>query len=114
MSCVVTSDPNGDNSRLFILGGIIQEEQGVEDFYLFPNPAKEKVTLKMPSSAVGEGEIVIFNMLGQQVKTYTFDYGQTRELTFNFKEIQLNNGFYTMQVRLNGNTKTFKVLYNAE
>lgn len=73
------------------------------DFAVYPNPAKEKVTIKSKETIK---EITIFNMLGQQIKTFDVNLKSTE---INVSE--LNKGIYYLNLKLiNGNLISTKII----
>lgn len=88
-----------DADELFAEGGMA----------IFPNPVKDKLTLQWTSNIAGDASLEVFDVLGKKVKTETFDVfigdmQQTIDLA------NLPSGHYFMQLLLNGNRKSFKIV----
>ncbi len=68
---------------------------------LFPNPAIDKVNVFLPSTIEGEADLVIYNAVGQLIKTIGINLEQgNNKLDLNIQE--LANGRYTLILRYQG------------
>lgn len=68
---------------------------------LFPNPAIDKVNVFLPSTVEGEADIVIYNAVGQLIKTISINLEQgNNRLDLNIQE--LASGRYTLIVKHQG------------
>jgi len=74
----------------------------VDDFKYYPNPVKNKLSLKGKSVIQ---QVTIYNMLGQQVLSTA---PNTLESIVNMSI--LNTGTYVVQVTINKLTKTIRVI----
>jgi len=72
---------------------------------LFPNPSIDKVTVILPSEVEGEADLVIYNALGQLVKTTTIDLVKGNNNT-ELDIRDLAKGRYTMVVNYGGQRLT--------
>ncbi len=69
----------------------LKEELTISKLDLFPNPVENELFL---SNSVGIKEIMIFNHVGQQICTYTFN---GTDLNVNIDVPELNTGIYYVQ-----------------
>ena len=72
---------------------------------LFPNPSIDKVTVILPSEVEGEADLVIYNALGQLVKTTTIDLVKGNNNT-ELDVQDLAKGRYTLVVNYAGQRLT--------
>jgi len=72
-----------------------------------PNPASGQTTLSFGVKKATEAQVVLYNVLGQRVKTLyngTPRAGQSKTVTFD--TASLSSGVYVLQLRANGQTRT--------
>ncbi|MBA3680067.1 MAG: T9SS type A sorting domain-containing protein [Bacteroidetes bacterium] len=85
-----------------------KENKNESDFIIYPNPAKEKIVLKLNGSKFNKGEIITFtDITGKKVLEHTLTEN-TEELTLNTKT--LNPGNYFINFRSDLKTITKKLL----
>lgn len=80
------------------------EEESIEEFSFYPNPVKDELNLRIPSSE-GSSEISIYNQLGQQVIK--------QSITGGFRAISVfgwSTGIYLMKYSTNSTIQTFKFI----
>lgn len=85
------------------------DEPGYGSFSIYPNPAKDKITLRVDMNEAGQADFVLVDLLGKALIT--------RELSLsngtNTREIQLENvnkGIYIVRLTINGQTINRKVI----
>ena len=76
------------------------------DFILYPNPAKETVTILLPNSSELIDEIIIYDMLGKAVKTISTINNQ--QMTTSVSE--LAKGIYILEMETTNHLKISKKL----
>ena len=72
-----------------------------------PNPVSGQATLSFAVKDASEAEVVVYNVLGQKVRTLyqgTPQVGQSKTLTLQAGE--LPSGVYILQLRADGQTRT--------
>ncbi len=76
---------------------------------LFPNPAKDKVTLSYNIEQQGSVSIEVFNIIGNKVKTVTSgtQYPGEHSIDLNFEK-KLANGIYFLKVVSGNSSQTIK------
>src|SRR5690606_18366967 len=84
------------------------------DFAVFPNPVKDKATVKILLQENQNTSIELKNTLGQVLKTIDFKATSsdffTQEIDFN--ALDLVNGVYFVSANINGSIHTQKIVYN--
>ena len=84
------------------------EDQIVNLFAIFPNPAKHTVTITLQNDAPVQS-LVIYNLLGQQLKAITPNF-ENREMTIDIS--QFETGTYLLQIA-SGQSKTTRKLIKS-
>lgn len=90
-----------DNESAVIGPVLSTEKNTLEGVKLFPNPAKDRLTLKTPRG----GDISIFNILGARVKAFNTDL---KEYDMNVSD--LKSGIYLLRVQSEGKQFTQKLV----
>ncbi len=72
---------------------------------IFPNPAKDFVTINVTSNQRGDFSIEVFDIVGQKLDEV--DFKNTSEINFAYRTSTLPNGVYLFNIR-NGVSKTTK------
>lgn len=78
--------------------------ENIELFSIFPNPAKDKITVNLNNLNTGSSEIIIINSLGQEIRKFEALSNQ-QSIDFNISD--LPSGVYLIILKYNG-FKTFK------
>ncbi len=77
-------------------------------FAIFPNPAKDAFNLKLSNNTNANGSVVIYNTVGQVVKT--IDLGNAATLENNISISDLTTGIYTVKTTLGERSSTRKLI----
>jgi hypothetical protein len=88
-----------------LITGIHQAEQNFE-FSIYPNPARDYVTLRM-NSASGKTTLEIFSAIGEKISQYTFPAGRKE---FSFKTGNLSKGIYFLRLSGESGSVTKKLV----
>ncbi len=70
------------------------------DLVLYPNPARDRVNIRLPNLDIQKGTIHIYNVFGQQVSVVSFDQFNQEVLTIDLDGFE--NGIYVMTIQLDG------------
>jgi hypothetical protein len=104
-SCIQTPPvAGGSNARSGNVTGSIKNEQNPEGFKLLPNLITSKTTLTIPASTDENGEITIYNSVGQLINTISFNAHESQKQIIDFNELKVKGGVYFINVKA-GNTK---------
>ena len=76
------------------------------EIVLYPNPASDKITVKLKNNNLSYNDISIINSLGQVVKTQKLN----NDLDFNIDVSDLSSGFYLLNIHTNSSTTTKKLI----
>lgn len=100
---------NGDidkNTSLTLLEGAtsVADIDAITNIALYPNPAKDNMTLMMETTVYGDYSYSIYNLSGQKMlsKTGNIQMGKTNE---SFDVASLNAGMYIMEISKDGHSK---------
>ncbi|GAL65717.1 PQQ-dependent sugar dehydrogenase [Jejuia pallidilutea] len=106
-----------NNGELYIAGGstiykiedanLSVNNKSASTFKLFPNPAKNKVTLELTNTVSNVNSVSIFNIFGQLVETKT--NFKARRVTIPLKNYK--SGVYLIEIQLNNNSKAVQQLF---
>lgn len=83
----------------------IKEHQPSQTFSIFPNPAQEKVHIKMEGAVHSDAQYKIFNILGQKMME-----GKILSNNFTLSTEQLNAGHYFIEITNSQHTETLKLI----
>lgn len=75
-----------------------------KDLLLFPNPAKDKLNLKISENQIGN-QITIYSILGQELNSYVLN---TEETILDISHYQ--NGIYLLKINTNSGIQTYKFI----
>jgi len=83
-------------------------------FSVFPNPVKNKATVKFVAQENQSVSIVLKNTIGQIIYTSQFNANASDifEEEIDFSVLDLQSGVYFISATVNGSTQTQKVVYN--
>ena len=84
---------NGSNNRN-------RELDFMDNLVLYPNPARDRVNIRLPNLDIQKGTVHIYNVFGQQILTTSIDELHQDALTIDLEGFE--NGIYVMDVQLNG------------
>ena len=76
------------------------------EIVLYPNPASDKISVKLKNNNLSYNDISIVNSLGQVVKTQKLN----NDLDFNIDVSDLSSGFYLLNIHTNSSTTTKKLI----
>ena len=79
-------------------------------FQLFPNPAREQITIES-KSLESIKEIIIYNLLGQEIKNVKF-FSNLTKTVLNVKNI--DKGIYFLQVKTSQKRYNYKIVIDHE
>jgi len=85
----------------------------VQDFTLFqnyPNPFNPATTIRYNLNEPGYATIKIFNTLGDQIQTLINDYKESGSYEIEWNAINVASGIYFIQLSVNGNVITKKMM----
>lgn len=77
-----------------------------DEIIIYPNPASDKITVKLKNNNLSYSDISIVNSLGQVVKTQKLN----NDLDFNIDVSVLSSGFYLLNIHSNSSTTTKKLI----
>jgi beta-glucanase (GH16 family) len=75
-----------------------------KDLVLFPNPAKDKLNLKIKDNQIGS-QVIIYSILGQELNSYILN---TEETILDISHYQ--NGMYLLKINTNSGIQTYKFI----
>lgn len=104
----------GSNARPGNATGLAESSNNPNGFKLFPNPITNKTTLTIPALVDEKGEITIYNALGQQVKSISFNANESQQQTIDFSELKVESGFYLLEVKIGTTKASFNAIYTPE
>jgi hypothetical protein len=88
-----------------------KEEEIVNTFDLFPNPANDEVWISLKNNESIDLDGHLFNHLGQKVKEFTLKYAQNGLIRLDLNEVP--KGIYFLKMEVNGvETKSKKLVVN--
>ncbi|MEM1120103.1 MAG: T9SS type A sorting domain-containing protein [Bacteroidota bacterium] len=82
---------NGSDSRN-------REFELMDNLVLYPNPARDRINVRLPNADFQKGEIFIYNVFGQEVSAVSFDSFNREILTLDLGGFE--NGIYLVTVQL--------------
>ena len=77
--------------------------EAVDGINLYPNPAKDNLSVEFSSIGEGNSLVNVFNMFGQKVLTYTVTVTEGVN-TSSLNTSDLSSGIYIFEIELNGKT----------
>ena len=86
----------------------INDENFETTFNIFPNPARDKINVKLSNPNTKECKIEILSVTGQIIET--FDYGNATEISENISIINLPSGLYFVKTSLGNKTSVRKLI----
>jgi hypothetical protein len=75
---------------------------------LHPNPFNDHIKVQNFGDYYGLCEVKIYNTMGTEVISQSFQFGIINKMEINTKE--LSSGIYTAVIKTNGNTDTYKII----
>ena len=87
----------------------VPEANRTSSIHLYPNPAKEKVTLTCQSPEVGDLTITLTNMLGQPMFTRLIQNHQAESFSCDIDLTNLSSGIYIVSLETAGTVQTQKL-----
>jgi len=75
----------------------------------YPNPFNPSTKIQFSIPDPGNVKIIVFNLLGQEVKTLVNEFKESGTHTINFDAVDLNSGVYIYKIESNGFTQTRKM-----
>lgn len=85
------------------------DENKAQIFSIYPNPAKDKVQVKVTSSGSGEGRFVLVDLLGKVVFQQNYDL-QNGSNAIDVILSNVNKGIYIARITVNGKTYNQKLI----
>ncbi|WP_300665768.1 T9SS type A sorting domain-containing protein, partial [Fluviicola sp.] len=92
---------------------LIESVSGV-DLKVYPNPAKEKMTIHLESNQDFSLEVEVLSLLGtveSVVRPVQLSQG-IHEFELNAQEMKLSKGVYYLRLQVNGLEKQWKICFN--
>jgi beta-glucanase (GH16 family) len=94
-----------DYVRIYQQGSLaIENPIKNKDLLLFPNPAKDKLNLKIKDNQIGN-QVTIYSILGQELNSYILN---TEETILDISHYQ--NGMYLLKINTNSGIQTYKFI----
>lgn len=94
-----------DYVRIYQQGPLATENNiKSKDLLLFPNPAKDKLNLKIQVDQIGS-QVIIYSILGQQLNSYILN---TEETSLDISNYQ--NGIYLLKINTNSGIQAYKFI----
>ena len=75
----------------------------MDNLVLYPNPARDRINIELPSIDIQKGAIHIYNVFGQCISTLPFDELDQAALTVDLEGFE--NGLYVMAIQVDGLVK---------
>jgi hypothetical protein len=75
----------------------------------YPNPFNPATTIQYIIPQTGNVKLILYNILGQEVKTLINEMKEAGTYTINFNASELNSGMYLYKIESNGFTQTRKM-----
>lgn len=91
---------------------IIDNSDNSQSISIYPNPSDKFVSLSFKNEVKGIVKISIINSLGQMEKNLETTSNGGGELILDFEKLQLRDGLYFVNVIIENETYTAKVIYN--
>jgi len=104
-----------DSSKIFIVNPIgIEDHANQTELNVFPNPAKDQLFLNYVLSSNAKVKMEIYNLLGTQVRSYINSEQAMGIYTYQVNTLAagLENGIYLINLSVNGNITSRKVVIN--
>ena len=79
---------------------------------LYPNPASETFNLIFSSNSTGNATVLVLDLTGKTVLSENLNVVEGSKNKIQFNTSELTNGFYFVNVSVNGTSKTLKLLLN--
>ena len=96
-----------DYVRIFQQGSLATENTTKpKDLFLFPNPATDKLNLKISENQIGN-QVTIYSILGQELNSYILNTEETILDVTNYQ-----NGIYLLKINTNSGIQTYKFIKN--
>jgi hypothetical protein len=80
----------------------------------YPNPTQRFFTLELDAFKTGKGEVIILNEIGQIVKTQVFNFNSGVNSVMLELEESLANGIYTINIRIENDKGSLRILKMKE
>jgi hypothetical protein len=84
----------------------------LNDFALlqnYPNPFNPSTKIQFNIATAGNVKLIVYNLLGQEIKTLLNEFKELGTHTINFEAVGLNTGVYIYKIESNGFTQTRKM-----
>ena len=109
--CSGVTVAGGSNGGATIIKNLSEKNPEVS---VFPNPTENIANLKFELNSTSKIQISICNSLGQNLKTILESELTTGSYTaeINFDNLKFANGLYFVRFTLNGESRSYKVIYN--
>ncbi len=88
------------------------ETNNLNDFALlqnYPNPFNPSTKIQFNIATAGNVKLIVYNLLGQEIKTLLNEFKEPGTHTINFEAVGLNTGVYIYKIESNGFTQTRKM-----
>ena len=92
--------------------GIENDLKNVSDFNLeqnYPNPFNPSTKIQFNITTAGNVKLIVYNLLGQEIKTLLNEFKEPGTHTINFEAVGLNTGVYIYKIESNGFSQTRKM-----
>jgi hypothetical protein len=101
----------GSNARSATITGIQNYSEKANSISVHPNPTNHSITLDFKNEVNGPVLITVINSMGQIEKKIEISDSVTNGVVLDFEALQLNEGLYFVNVNINKETYTNKVMY---
>ena len=102
-----------DNDGTFEFSKTIEVDLGIPtDFQLsqnYPNPFNPSTTINYNLPEAANVKLIIYNILGQEIKTLVNEFKEAGVHTINFNASELNSGLYIYKIEAGSFTQTRKM-----
>jgi hypothetical protein len=75
----------------------------------YPNPFNPSTKIQFSIPDPGNVKLIVYNLLGQEIKTLVNEFKESGTYTINFDAVGLNSGIYIYKIESNGYTQTRKM-----
>jgi hypothetical protein len=90
--------------------GILELKNGNSEIKIFPNPAKDNISVNLSPSIAGQTEIIVYDMMGRKILNSFVDYNVYSPLSFDISTLERGVYFFSIKNKHDTLTKKFLVI----
>jgi hypothetical protein len=88
----------------------LELKNGNSEIKIFPNPAKDNISVNLSPSIAGQTEIIVYDMMGRKILNSFVDYNVYSPLSFDISTLERGVYFFSIKNKHDTLTKKFLVI----